>query len=132
MTIRSVPLLSVALVLFAPGFAAAEEACYQRKTDTLESYITMTLPDDAADGPVSGSASGVIQDDAQSYYSSWQSTFSGTRAGKLLKLDVEMKIEEFDQTQYEEWVFQGDNILMDEDIYEPVDCAVVEEKATQQ
>lgn len=132
MTIRCLPLFALALVLSAPGRATAEEACYQRKTDTLESYITMTLPDGAADGPVSGNASGVIQDPEQSYYSSWQSTFTGSRSGKVLKLDVETKIEEFDQTQYEEWVFQGDTILMDEDRYEPVDCAVVEENSTQQ
>lgn len=132
MTIFSARLLAGALLLAFPASALAGQACYQRNTDTLESYITMNLPDNAADGPVSGTASGVIQDDAEGYYSSWQSTFSGTRAGKLLKLDVQTKIEDDDQTQYEEWRFVGKNIQMDDDRYEPVDCAVVEEKAAQQ
>ena len=123
--------LTIALIAL-PFSALAAPSCFQRKTDTLESYITMDLPADGADGAVSGSATGVIQDDAQSYYTSWQSTFTGERKGKDLKLSVETKIEDDDQKQDAVWTIEGANVLMDGDAYEPVDCKVVEEKAADQ
>ncbi len=114
-------LLAVAIAATSPG-AQAAESCFGFRDKVTEAYVRIKLP--KGDGSVSGTVTGTVQDDEQSYYTSWESQFKGVRKGKLLKVSVETKIEDDLQKEKKTWEMAADGaIILDGDRYEPVDCS---------
>jgi len=98
------------------------EYCYETKTDSLDAIIRLTI---AANGQVTGDGSATIQDEANSYYSSYTQVLSGSLNGDELALDVGTQIEGDVQNANETWTLDGDRLTNGRQTFSLVECAAV-------
>jgi len=95
------------------------EYCYEAKTDSLDAIIRLTI---AANGQVTGDGSATIQDEANSYYSSYTQVLSGSLNGDELALDVGTQIEGDVQNANETWTLDGDRLTIGRETFSLVEC----------
>ncbi|MGG6296826.1 hypothetical protein ACQ4M4_20720 [Leptolyngbya sp. AN02str] len=108
-----------------PEIAAAGrspgEYCFQIETDTLTGQLRFMLE---ADGSVLGGGSAVIQDDENSYYTSYRQQFDGQVVDdNQLELQLITEIEEDVQNSSETWTLTESTLDTGREVYTQVDCA---------
>lgn len=104
----------------APG-----QYCYQLDTADETGFIRLTVADNQA---VSGDASVTIQNEAESYYSSYVQRLEGTVDGSQAFLDVTTWIEYDVQTSQDEWTVTPEALDDGDRLIPAVDCAVAKER----
>lgn len=114
-------LLLASSIALSPFAAHGSETCFTKKTKTSEAVLKLDLPD--MDGVVTGRQSGVVHDDEQGYYTSWESAVSGTRKGNRLQVTLETRIEDDLQRNEEVWMLVPEGIRAGDDVYGEEDCA---------
>lgn len=102
----------------APG-----KYCYQFKDDIKEVDARLTV--DASDR-VTGHVQGVIQDEAQGYYTSYRKKLDGTIDGSNLNLDIETWIELDKQNDQQTWKVSDNQLSTERDTLKLESCETVD------
>ncbi len=99
--------------------------CYSIESDVLTAAIGVTVTEDER---VLGESQGTIHNEAVGYFSSYVQTFEGAIAKDQLTLDLTSYIEGDVQQAQETWMLGNDQLNTGRDVYDPVDCSVVQEQ----
>ncbi|MDW8202329.1 MAG: hypothetical protein RML75_14135, partial [Cyanobacteriota bacterium SKYGB_h_bin112] len=100
--------------------------CFKLSTATKQASTKLTI---APDQQVSGTLDGIIQDQAASYFTSYQREFKGKLDGEKLPVAVSTKIENDVQTSVEDWTLSKTQLIANQDILNRVDCAELTQAA---
>lgn len=99
--------------------------CYSLESETLTAAIGLTVKDDDS---VAGESQGTIHNDSAGYYSSYGQTITGSIAQEQLNLELTSYIEDDVQQAQERWSLGNDQLDTGRDVYEQVDCSVVQDQ----
>ncbi len=124
-TLKTITYLCLLFVIFsckkkneAQNFADGKY-CFTFKDTISNNTLELTI----AGKNVSGRYGGTIEDKANSYYSSFESNFTGTKEGENLAVEVSLTIEGDVQKTSEKWVLSGNTLKMERDTYTKLaDC----------
>ncbi|HEY9889004.1 MAG TPA: hypothetical protein V6D02_11430 [Candidatus Obscuribacterales bacterium] len=105
-----------------PAAVPSGTYCYGATTATLDAAIRLTI---AADGQVTGDGVATIEDAANSYYTSYRQTLSGTLSGSTLTVALTTQIENDTQNTAATWTLTGDRLQDGNQTFDVIDCAAV-------
>lgn len=100
------------------------EQCYKFKNETTEATVKLTYNED---GTVSGTSDGWVEDHENSYFTSWEQTFTGHVENDTLKLNVITLIELDEQNENQLWTITTEGLLINGNMYTPIDCTEIEQ-----
>lgn len=124
-TLKTITYLCLLFVIFsckkkdeAQNFADGKY-CFAFKDAVNNNTLELTV----AGNTVSGHYGGTIEDKANSYYSSFESNFTGTKEGENLAVEVSLTIEGDVQKTSEKWILSGNTLKMERATYTKLaDC----------
>lgn len=99
--------------------------CYSIASDVLTAAIGVTVTEDDR---VMGESQGTIHNEAVGYFSGYVQTFDGAIAKDQITLELTSYIEDDVQQAQETWTLGNDQLNTGRDIYDQVDCSVVQEQ----
>lgn len=99
--------------------------CYSIESDVLTAAIGVTLTEDDR---VLGETQGTIHNETAGYFSGYVQTFAGGISQDQLTLDLTSYIEGDVQEAQETWTLGNDQLNTGRDVYDQVDCSVVQEQ----
>ena len=120
-------IFSISVLIFFAGFISLsyinvsdERACFELETEIVSNTIEITFLDDTK---VEGILNVYIHDEEMGYETSSYSEFTGKLTGEELIVDLVIEIE--GNTEYETvtWIYKGDKIMIDNEVYIQVDCS---------
>ena len=96
----------------------ANVECYRFQSDTT----TATLRLETTGSQVRGEVEAVIQDAANSYFSSYSQHFTGQRDGQDLRVEIVTEIEDDIQNANQVWHLEGQELTADGNRFRKVQC----------
>ncbi len=93
--------------------------CFAAKTATVTANLQLEL---TTTGAVYGKSQATIQDQAASYYSSYEQIFAGERQADRFKLNLITTIEYDTQTTQETWAIAPDRLTTPDQTYTAIPC----------
>lgn len=100
--------------------------CFAFKDEVSNNTLSLNIEGNK----VSGNFVGTIEDKKNSYYSSFNADFTGTKDGENLSVEVTLTVEGSEQKTPEKWILTGNTLKMERDTYTKLDdCKTVEGNA---
>jgi hypothetical protein len=96
-----------------------QKQCYTASAAIFTGRIELRL----SSGSVRGVLEGKIHDEANAYFTSYTSEFSGERSGETLNVDLVTVIEDYTQKTNETWRLAGATLTTATHTYSKTDCA---------
>lgn len=96
--------------------------CYKFANKTTTEFIKLELKED---GTASGVLTGLVEDEANGYFASYDMKLEEGSTWTAQGVDVKLTIEVDGDTQHEEqmWKFDGGHFIIRDDIYSSADCS---------
>ncbi len=116
-------LIFLALGINSFGQSTTGTMCFQKKTYTVQDLITISSDDGIN---FHGTKEGDVQDEENSYYTSWWAEFTAQLNGNKLKANLSMEFEGMLEEYEQVWEFYLCNdtqfIILNDELYRSVTC----------